>query len=92
MFGTSTLGAEVLPSPVAERLAEYIPRATLTPRELEILRLVAKGLSNPDIGAVIGRAEGTVKVHVKNILSKLEVLDRTEAVTSALRRGFIRLE
>lgn len=85
-------GRRGLPAPVAERLAEYVPRATLTPRELEVLRLVAKGLSNPDIGTQLGRAEGTVKVHVKNILRKLDVLDRTDAVTTALRRGFIRLE
>lgn len=57
-----------------------------------MLSLVAKGLSNGEVAERIGRAEGTVKVHLKNILQKLGVDDRTEAVTTALRRGFIRLE
>ena len=62
-----------------------------TPRELEVLTLLAKGFSNAEIGRIIGRTEGTVKVHVKNILQKLDVGDRTEAVTVAAERGFIRL-
>jgi two-component system NarL family response regulator len=53
---------------------------------------VAKGLTNADIGGRIGRTEETVKVHVKNILQKLDARDRTEAVTAGLRRGYIRLE
>jgi two-component system, NarL family, response regulator len=85
-------GLRGIPAPVAARLAEYTPRIELTPRETEILRLVAKGLSNPGIAGSIGRTEGTVKVHLKNILQKLDAHDRTEAVTTAIRRGFIRLE
>lgn len=57
-----------------------------------MLSLVAKGLSNAEVAKRIGRAEGTVKVHLKNILQKLDVEDRTEAVTTGLRRGFIRLD
>jgi DNA-binding NarL/FixJ family response regulator len=57
-----------------------------------VLSLVAKGLSNGEVAGRIGRTEGTVKVHLKNILQKLGVDDRTEAVTTALRRGFIRLD
>ena len=85
-------GQRGIPAPVAARLAEHTPRIGLTPRELEVLRLVADGLSNAQIAERIGRTEGTVKVHLKNILQKLDVNDRTEAVTTALRRGFIRLD
>lgn len=79
-----------IPAPIAARLADHTPRIGLTPRELEVLRLVADGLSNAQVAERIGRTEGTVKVHLKNILQKLDVHDRTEAVTTALRRGFIR--
>jgi DNA-binding NarL/FixJ family response regulator len=84
-------GRRGIPHTVAAKLAEHTPRIPLTPRETEVLSLVAKGLSNGEVGARIGRTEGTVKVHLKNILQKLEATDRTEAVTTALRRGFIRL-
>ncbi len=77
---------------IAAKLAERTPRVPLTPRETEVLSLVAEGLSNAEVAARIGRTEGTVKVHLKNILQKLDASDRTEAVTTALRRGFIRLE
>jgi DNA-binding NarL/FixJ family response regulator len=85
-------GRRGIPHSVAAKLAEHTPRIPLTPRETEVLSLVAKGLSNGEVAARIGRTEGTVKVHLKNILQKLEATDRTEAVTTALRRGFIRLE
>jgi len=85
-------GKRGIPGPVAARLAEHTPRIELTPRELEVLGLVAKGLSNPEIATAIGRTEGTVKVHLKNILQKLNADDRTEAVTTALQRGFIHLD
>jgi DNA-binding NarL/FixJ family response regulator len=85
-------GKRVIPSDVADRLAEYTPRVELTAREVEVLRLVAKGLRNKEVARVIGRTEGTVKVHLKNILEKLEVDDRTEAVTIALQRGIIHLD
>jgi DNA-binding NarL/FixJ family response regulator len=84
-------GRRGIPHPVAAKLAEHTPRVPLTPRETEVLSLVAHGLSNAEVAARIGRTEGTVKVHLKNILQKLEATDRTEAVTTALRRGFIRL-
>jgi two-component system NarL family response regulator len=85
-------GRRVIPPAVASRLAEFTPRIDLTEREVEVLRLVAKGLRNKEIARVIGRAEGTVKVHVKNIHEKLGVEDRTEAVTLALQRGIIHLD
>jgi two-component system, NarL family, response regulator len=84
-------GNRGIPSQVAARLAEFMPRQQLTARELEVLELVAKGFNNREIARVLGRAEGTIKVHVKNILAKLEVDDRTEAVTTAVQRGFIHL-
>ena len=85
-------GGTGVPRAVAAKLAEYGPRVSLTPRETEVLSLVAKGLSNAEVAERIGRAEGTVKVHLKNILQKLGVDDRTDAVTTAMRRGFIRLD
>ena len=85
-------GRRVIPPRVAATLAEHAPRLPLTPREIEILSLVAKGLSNAEIAVRIGRADETVKVHLKNTLRKLDAHDRTEAVTTALRRGFIRLQ
>jgi len=84
-------GRRGIPHAVAAKLAEHTPRVPLTPRETEVLSLVANGLSNAAVAARIGRTEGTVKVHLKNILHKLDASDRTEAVTTALRRGFIRL-
>jgi DNA-binding NarL/FixJ family response regulator len=85
-------GRRGIPPAVAAKLAEHTPRVPLTPRETEVLSLVANGLSNAEVAARIGRTEGTVKVHLKNILQKLDASDRTEAVTTALRRGFIRLD
>jgi two-component system, NarL family, response regulator len=85
-------GKRLIPAAVASRLAEFTPRVDLTARELEVLRLVAKGLRNREIARVIGRTEGTVKVHLKNIHEKLGVEDRTEAVTLALQRGILHLD
>lgn len=85
-------GRRGIPQPIAAKLAEHTPRIALTPRETEVLSLVANGLSNGEVAGQIGRTEGTVKVHLKNILQKLGANDRTEAVTTALRRGFIRLD
>jgi two-component system, NarL family, response regulator len=83
----------VKPSPdVAERLAERALREPLSGREIEVLRRVAHGESNREIGAALGLAENTVKNHIKNIMLKLEAADRTEAVTVALRRGIIGLD
>lgn len=85
-------GERVIPTEVAGRLAEFTPRADLSPREIEVLRLTAKGLRNRDIARVIARTEETVKAHLKNIMAKLGAADRTEAVMLALRRGIIHLE
>lgn len=64
----------------------------LTERELEVLRLITQGKSNREIGADLFITEGTVKAHVNNILGKLGVSDRTQAVTTALKRGLVQLE
>lgn len=66
--------------------------AGLTDRETEILQMVARGLRNREIGRVLCVTEGTVKTHVVNILAKLHVTDRTEAVTTAIQRGIIHLD
>jgi DNA-binding NarL/FixJ family response regulator len=84
-------GYRGIPQAIAAKLALHTPRIGLTPREIEVLRLMAEGKSNPEIAAALGRAEGTMKIHVQNILQKLGAADRTQAVTIALRRGIIHL-
>ena len=76
---------------VKEQLSRRAERPTLTPREVEVLALVAQGLRNREIALALTLSEETVQVHVRNILSKLDVKDRTEAVSVALRRGIIHL-
>jgi DNA-binding NarL/FixJ family response regulator len=85
-------GERVIPIAVAARLAEFPERSDLTERELEVLQLVARGLSNKEVARVIGRTDETVKIHLKNTFAKLDVADRTEAVTVALTRGLIHLD
>jgi DNA-binding NarL/FixJ family response regulator len=76
---------------VAAELAEYTGREALTVREIEVLRLIATGNANKEIGAKLSIGEDTVKRHVTNILGKLDANDRTHAVTIALKRGIIQL-
>jgi len=85
-------GKRLMPAEVAERLSEHFPQVTLTPREVEVLTFVAQGLGNKEIGAQLGTAAGTVKMHLQNILCKLGASDRTHAVTLAIRRGIIHIE
>ncbi len=73
----------------AEHLAGRLPRPELSARETDVLRLIVDGKSNKEIGARLGISEGTVKVHVTNLLGKLGVADRTEAATQALLRGIV---
>jgi two-component system NarL family response regulator len=84
-------GERVIPPAVAARLAQFTPRSDLTEREIEVLGLVAQGLSNKEVARTIGRTDETVKIHLKNIFAKMGVADRTEAVTQALTRGLIHL-
>ncbi len=86
------IGQRRVPPRVAERLAQRIPLSELTPRELEILKLIVKGRGNKEIAAELDIAEGTVKNHVLKILDKLGVTDRTQAATAAISRGIIQLE
>ena len=74
-----------------ERLAKRVSGPNLTVREVQVLQLVARGLRNKEIAAVLGISDETARVHVKNILSKLEVNDRTAAVTVAARRGILHI-
>jgi two-component system, NarL family, response regulator len=84
-------GQQYIPAAVGAKLAERLGNSELSNRELEVLRLMARGKSNLEISTDLSIAEGTVKFHVKNILSKLAVSDRTQAMIVALRRGIIAL-
>src|SRR6266851_9363181 len=84
-------GKRWLPAALAQKLAEHMVDEPISPREVEVLSLVAAGKRNKEIASDLSIAEDTVKMHVRNILSKLQVNDRTEAVTIALRRGIIHL-
>jgi DNA-binding NarL/FixJ family response regulator len=85
-------GRRYLDSTVAPLLAARMSHRSLTGRELEVLRMVAKGLGNKEIAAALNIAEVTVKLHVSHVLEKLGVKDRTEAATVALQRGVISME
>lgn len=76
---------------VAAQLAANLPRVDLTMREREVLKLMASGMRNKEIAGQLVITEHTVKVHVQNILGKLNVNDRTEAVVTAFKRGFLHL-
>jgi DNA-binding NarL/FixJ family response regulator len=84
-------GEQYVPPQVAMRIGERM-LAQLSPREMEVLTLVAKGLSNKEIAAQLGLVVGTVKIHVANIFSKLGVSDRTHALVTAVKRGIIDIE
>jgi DNA-binding NarL/FixJ family response regulator len=84
-------GMKRIPEAVAQRLADRVQTTALSPREIDVLGLVAKGQSNKEIAASLGITEGTVKTHVVNILEKLGVDDRTAAALAGLQRGIIRL-
>lgn len=80
-----------VPPNIAKRLMDTIARQELTQRELEVLKLVASGLTNKEIATRLFISAKTARNHVANCLAKLGVDDRTEAVTTAVRRGLIRL-
>jgi Response regulator containing a CheY-like receiver domain and an HTH DNA-binding domain len=84
-------GQTYLPAPVAAALAAQMPRPDLSARELQVLELIVAGLANKQIAYTLNIAEYTVKNHVKNILDKLAVQDRTQAATVAIQRGIIHL-
>jgi len=84
-------GQRYIPAQVGSRIAENLPRPGLTAREIDVLQSVATGLRNKEIAFELGISEATVNAHIKHILEKLGASDRTHAVTTALRRGIIRL-
>ena len=84
-------GKKRIPSQIAARLAEHLSDEDLTTREVEVLRQIAEGNRNRDIGEKLFITEETVKVHVKHIMEKLGASDRTQAVAIAIRRGIIHL-
>ncbi|MGB7844935.1 MAG: response regulator transcription factor [Candidatus Acidiferrum sp.] len=85
-------GKRYIPRHIAARLADRMMRSSLTSREIEILEMLAKGLTNKEIGSALEISENTVRNHVISIIGKLEVSDRTEAATAAIQRGIISLE
>ena len=84
-------GEQYIPPQVAMRIGERL-LAQLSPREMEVLKLVAKGSSNKEIATQLGLVVGTVKIHVANIYAKLGVSDRTQALIVAVKRGIISLD
>lgn len=85
-------GGGPIPQFVARQLANRMTQSSLTARETEVLQLMAQGMRNKEIGASLHVSETTAQGHVKNILSKLGVHDRTEAVRVAFERGIIHLD
>jgi two-component system NarL family response regulator len=92
MIREAFAGSRSLPPQVAQRLAQRVLQPELTPRELQAMSLIARGLRNKEIAAEMGISEDTAQGHVRNILAKLGVHDRTEAVAVAARRGIVHLE
>ena len=84
-------GGTSIPQALVEKLAAGMSSETLTGRELGVLMLLARGKSNKEIGANLFISETTVKGHLRNIFTKLNVLSRTEAITVASRRGLVQL-
>lgn len=84
-------GKSRVPAPVAEKLAERISGQQLTARELSVLERIVAGRANKEIAADLFISEATVKTHVNSLLSKLGVVDRTQAATVAIQRGFVHL-
>ena len=84
-------GVQYLPPQVRTSLANRLPSSELSPRELQILELIVKGLSNKQIADRLGITEGTVKWHVNAILGRMNVSDRTQAAVAALSRGIVQL-
>ena len=88
---TVSQGANYLPAKLGGKLATFAFRAELTERELEVsIRQMCEGKSNKEIGSKLFITEGTVKTHVKSIFYKLDVISRSEAVSTAIRRGLVR--
>lgn len=85
-------GRRYIPPALAAKMSERLPLLELSARELDVLRLICKGLANKDIAGRLGIAENTVKNHVAAILDKMGAQDRTQAAVYALERGIVDLE
>ncbi len=85
-------GSKYVAAAAAIKVAERMSSAQLTDREREVLGLIAQGRSNQEIASALFIVEGTVKAHVTNILTKLNVADRTQAITEALKRGILHID
>jgi DNA-binding NarL/FixJ family response regulator len=85
-------GRQTLPPDVQARLEERAASPTLTPREVEVMRLVAAGRRDKEIAVALAISSQTARVHMKNIFAKLGVSDRTEAMSVAIRRGIIHID
>jgi DNA-binding NarL/FixJ family response regulator len=88
----ATRGETVLAPSVAGRLVRRMRQPAqqgLSPREIEVLRLVGKGMTNADVGATLHISEATVKTHLLRVFNKLGVSDRTAAVTTAMKLGML---
>jgi two-component system NarL family response regulator len=81
-----------IPTHIRDKMISRGSRPSLTSREIAVVELIARGMRNKEIGAALGVTEETAKVHVKHLLTKLDVNDRSAAVTEALRRGIIHLK
>jgi len=84
-------GRPAIPAEIAMQIAEHVAADSLSEREVEVLRCIARGAANKEVAFRLHISEETVKVHVKHILEKLAATDRTHAVTIALSRGIIEL-
>ena len=84
-------GEVYLPAQIAQKLVDRMQKPQLSPRELEVLKAVAAGKSNKEIGVQLFISEGTVKTHVESLLNKLGVATRTCAVQAAVRRGLVQM-
>ncbi len=85
-------GEKWLPANIARRLREHTRETPLSPRQIEVLELLAKGLSNKEIASVLGFTTDGTKAHLRAIFARLGVADRTEAVVNAIQRGLVRVE
>ena len=85
-------GGRSLPAWIGTRMADRAGSDELTEREMEVLRLLTKGKSNKEIGALLKVSEGTIKAHLNHVFGKLGASDRTQAVLIALRRGLVHLD
>ncbi len=85
-------GENYFPAQIAQRLEARSQRPDLTDREMQVLELIVKGHSNKEAAAALNVTEPTIKQHAGHLFRKLNVLDRTQAVTAAIQRGIVKLD